>query len=317
MNRGRRYIGATRELVPRSDDVPATAALSPTDEALVSALAAWGGVEALPLLRRFGAQRAQRLAGALVPDPPAGPLDSLREARAAQGAPDPGRIHPSWYIRALQDESPAVRRVVVAASGGPLRAVLIDALGLSEADLAPDHPADPRARDVALTLWTERLVGDIPAREDDPSAILALATLGPVGLYRLLRLCGLAKQALTGDATASPRRLTTDRIAALKDRLAGPIDARLVKLARKDRASTATHGRPCLAGTGLATLGRLLARAEPYRVRWALQHVAYPIAKRLRVAASRPEASVRQVQELEARVLDAAWGRLREEGRLA
>jgi hypothetical protein len=298
--------------------VPATAALSPTDEALVSALAAWGGVEALPLLRRFGAQRARRLAGALVPDPPAGPLDSLRETRVAQGAPDPGRIHPSWYIRALQDESPAVRRVVVAASGTPLRAALIDALGLSEADLAPDHPADAGACGVALALWTERLVGDVPAREGDPAAILALATLGAVGLYRLLRLCGLAKQILAEDeATASPRRLTMDRIAVLGDRLAGPIDTRLVQLARKDWASTATLGRHRLAGTGLATLGRLLARAEPYRVRWALQHVAYPVAKRLRVAASRPEASVREVQELEARVLDAAWGRLREEGRLA
>ncbi len=296
--------------------MPTTAALSPTDEALVAALAAWGGVEALPLLRRFGAQQARRLAGALVPAPPAGPVEILREARAAQNAPDPRRVHPTWYIRALQDESPAVRRVVVAAADGPLRAALVVALDLSDADLTPDRPPDPGARDVALTLWTERLVGDVPPRESDPPAILALATLGPVALYRLLRLCGLAKQALAGDDAPS-RRVMIERAAALCDRLAGPLDARLVQLVRRDWEAATTFGRHRLAGTGLATLGRLLARAEPYRVRWALQHVAYPVAKRLRVAASRPEASVRVVQALEARVLDAAWGRLREEARLA
>ncbi|HEY2158418.1 MAG TPA: hypothetical protein VGH33_22500 [Isosphaeraceae bacterium] len=298
--------------------MPATARLSPTDEALVAALAAWGGVEALPLLRRFGAQRARGLAGALVPTPPAAPLELLRESGAAQSGPDPARVHKSWYIRALQDESPAVRRVVVSATREPLRTTLIEALGLSDTDLLPDCPAEPRACEVALTLWTERLVGDVPPRHGDPLAVRALTTLGPVGLYRLLRLCGLAKRAVGGEAAiASARRVTTNRLAALRSRLARPIDARLVQIAEKDWAAAAPLGRHRLAGTGLATLGRLFAKVEPYRVRWALQHVAYPVAKRLRIAASRPEATIREVQELEARVLDAAWDRLREEGRLA
>jgi hypothetical protein len=181
-----------------------------------------------------------------------------------------------------------------------------------------DHPADPGAREVALTLWTERLVGDVPPRDDDPPAVRALTTLGPVGLYRLLRVCGLAKHTL-GDETAigSPRRVSTERLDALRACLAGPIDARLAQIAKKDWAAAVPLGRHRLAGLGLTTLGRLLAKAEPYRVRWALQHVGYPIAKRLRIAASRPEASVRAVQEMEARVLGAAWDRLREEARLA
>jgi hypothetical protein len=298
--------------------VPATARLSPTDEALVAALAAWGGVEALPLLRRFGAQRARRLAGALIPTPIPAPIELLRESRSAQFGPDPTRVHPSWYVRALQDESPAVRRIVVGAVEGPRRKALIDGLGLSETDLAGEHPADPWACEVALTLWTERLVGDVPPRNDDPPAVLALATLGPVGLYRLLRLCGLAKRTLAGgSAVVNTRRVTTDRLEVLRARLAGPVDARLARIMEGDWTAATSLGRHRLAGTGLATLGRLLARVEPHRVRWALQHVAYPVAKRLRIAASRPEASVREVQELEARVLDAAWDRLREEGRLA
>ncbi len=298
--------------------MPATARLSPTDEALVAALAAWGGVEALPLLRRFGAQRARTLAGALVPTPPTAPIESLRDSAAAQRRPDPARIHKSWYIRALQDESPAVRRVVVSAAQEPLRTALIGALGLADADLISDHPADPGAYEVALTLWTERLVGDVSPRHDDAAAVRALTTLGPVGLYRLLRLCGLAKCIVGGDAAiASTGRVTTDRLVALRCRLTGPIDARLAQIAERDWIAAAPLGRHRLAGIGLVTLGRLLAKAEVNRVRWALQHVAYPVAKRLRIAASRPEASVREVQELETRVLEAAWDRLREEGRLA
>ena len=184
--------------------MPSMASLSPTDQALVASLAAWGGVEALPLLRRFGTQRARELAGALVPDPPAEFLGLLRESRSAQIGPDPTRVHPSWYVRALQDESPAVRRVVAGATAGPLRSTLLRGLGLDPADLAPDHADHPEAHRIALALWTERLVGDLPGRDDDPDAIVVLSTLGLVGLYRLLRLCGLAKR-----GRSSPERRST------------------------------------------------------------------------------------------------------------
>ena len=297
--------------------MPVSASLSPTDQALVAALAAWGGVEALPLLRRFGTQRARELAGALVPDPPADPLRLLRDARSAQLGPDPARVHPSWYVRALQDESPAVRRVVAGATDEPLRSTLIRGLGLDPADLTTDHPDEPEARRIALALWTERLVGDLPRRDDDPPAVDALATPGPVGLYRLLRLCGLARRSVVPGATIDERnRVMADRFTAFRSAIHGPIDPRLVRLMANEWTATEPFGRHRLAGFGLLTLGRLLNRADPYRVRWALQHVPYPIAKRLRIAASRPEASVREILSLEARVLDAARDRLREEGRL-
>lgn len=296
--------------------MPASASLSPTDQALVAALAAWGGVEALPLLRRFGTQRARELAGSLVPDPPPEPLELLHDARSAQHGPDPARVHPSWYVRALQDESPAVRRVVAAATAEPLRSILIRGLDLDPADLATDHPGEPEAHRIASALWTERLVGDLPHRDDDPPAIEALATLGPVGLYRLLRLCGLARRSILPGATIDARhRVMAERLATLRASIVGPIDPRLVQVLANEWLATESLGRHRLAGFGLTTLGRLLNRADPYRVRWALQHIPYPIAKRLRIAASRPEASVRQVLALEGRVLDAARNRLREEGR--
>lgn len=297
--------------------MPATDRLSTTDRALVAALAAWGGVGALPLLRRFGAQRARSLAGALAPDPPPDPLGTLREARAAQIAPDPRRVHPSWYVRALREESPAVRLVVVGTMDEPLRSALIGGLGLDPAGLAPDVPDDPEARAVALALWTERLVGDIPARDGDPPAVGALADLGPLGLYRVSRLCGLAKRGIVPGATIlAPGPVMAERFARLRDRLAGPFDPRLIRMAENEWASAAPLGRHRLAGLGLATIGRLLAQAEPYRARWALQHVPYPIAKRLRVAASRPEASVRAVLDLEGSVLDEVLALLRDEGRV-
>lgn len=289
---------------------------SPADRALVAALAAWSGVEALPLLRRFGKRRARELAGALAPSPPADPIGDLRAARSAQFGPDPARVHPSWYVRALQDESPAVRRVVIGSTAGPLRSDLLRGLGIDPADLAADHPDDPEARRVALALWTERLVGDDPPRLDDPPAIAALATLGPVGLYRLARLCGLAKRAILPETAAGDSRaLVVARLGSFRRVLAGPFDPRLVQIAANDRDAAEAEGRHRLAALGLVTLGRLLARGEPHRVRWALQHVPYPVAKRLRLAASRPQASVRQVLDLERRVLDAALARLADEGR--
>lgn len=290
--------------------------LAPSDQALVAALAAWGGVEALPLLRRFGAQRARELAGALMPDPQSEPLERLRRDREAQFDHDPRRVHPSWYVRALAEESPAVRRLVVSASPEPLRTSLLRGLGLSADDIAPDRAVDPEARRAALALWTERLVGDVPGRVDDPPVVGALSTLGPVALYRLARLCGLAKRSIVRGATIlASRPLMDARLAAFRAVLDGPNDPRLVQLVANEWAATESLGRHRLAGFGLATLGRLLARADSYRVRWALQHVPYPIAKRLRIAASRPEASVRKVLDLEARILDTARDRLRREGR--
>ncbi len=293
--------------------MPDSGPLSPSDRATVAALDAWAGPEALPLLRRFGHQKARDLAGTVGTTPAA--VDALRLDLKAQLGPDSSRVHPTWYARALREESEAVRRAVVAGTPEPLRSTLIGELGIEPADLVSDHPADPEAARVALTLWTERLVGDLPARPGDPPAIVALASLGRFGLYRLLRLCGQAKRSILAGTDPVPARpLARARLAAMAGRLGGPGDPRLVQLAGLDAAASDSLGRHRLAGLGLTTLGRLLATADPYRVRWALQHVPYPIAKRLRLAASQPQAAIKAVQAWEGRFLAAATQRLADEG---
>src|SRR5262249_16171222 len=150
----------------------------------------------------------RELAGALVPEPPREPLDWLRRAHEAQHAPDPARVHPSWFVRALQEESPPVRRAVLEATPEPLRSELIRGLDLPPPHPPPTRAAAPGARPAPLALGTERLVGALPPHDDDPPAIRSLTTLGPFALYRLFRLCGLAKRAIVPGASifaARPR----------------------------------------------------------------------------------------------------------------
>jgi hypothetical protein len=271
--------------------------ISSSDRALASALSIWAGADATALLRHFGPERARAVAATLAD---AADLDSLRRAHAAQLGPDPGRVHPTWFVRALQEESPAVRLAVIRATAEPLRSILLRGLSVDPADLEPDLEADPDARQVALTLWTERLVGDLPLLADDPPAIAALTRLSPVGLYRLLRTCGVAKSALLDTTIAGP---------------GFPDDPRLLRIVANDREAAGAFGRHALAGLGLMTLARLLADAEPYRLRWALQHLPYPIAKRIRVYAAQPLAAVKSVRAWESSILEAASSRLRSDGR--
>ncbi len=72
-----------------------------------------------------------------------------------------------------------------------------------------------------------------------------------------------------------------------------------------------------LASLGLSTIARLLAGCEPYRVRWSLQHVPYPVAKRIRSIMSVAPTVSDQVRHLEIAVLKAAWTRLTLENRLS
>jgi hypothetical protein len=271
------------------------------------ALAAWGDTEVTRLVRCFAEARAGSLLENLS-DLPADPLERLRSIRDAQVGPDPRRVHPSWYVRALQDEAPSVRRVVTSSTTEPLRSILKRGLQLSDDDLIADRPADAEAVDFARSLWTERLVGDLPRRDDDPLAISAIANLSPIGLYRLLRLSGLAKLTMLGDGSALGLRSSAmSRFERLSGRLAEQADPRLAKLAANDWAAAQPLGRHRVAGLGLTTIGRLLAAADPYRTRWALQHVPYPVAKRLRAAASQPQAAFPAVLVWEARTLDVAW----------
>ena len=170
---------------------------------------------------------------------PAEARESLAAEHRAEALPDPRRIDPSWYARALRDESPAVRAAVLANAEGPLGTTLRSAFGIAWPD-APPGPVHPRALAWVLSFWTERLVGGPPPSFEDPPAIRAIATLPPSSLGRLLRACGQRK--LGGEGRES---------------------------------------REC-DDAGLGLLGRLLSRAEPFRVRWALQHLPYDFAKQVR-----------------------------------
>ncbi len=278
------------------------------ENALLDAISAWGGADADRLLSRFATPPRRH------PQPQPDPLERLRMVRDAQATHDPSRVHLSWSVRALREESESVRRAVINGLDDPLRTTLRDASGLLEADLVPDTPADPGAVARARSLWTERLVGDLPNGPDDLPAIVALTETSPIGLYRLLRLCGFLKLAMVpGDGTREdgPVRVARRDVA----RSLAPTDPRLLAIADRDATAARSLGRHWLAGLGLITLGRLLAKADPYRVRWALQHVPYDVAKRLRAAASAAEAGVRAVATMERSLLDTAWSRLRDEGR--
>jgi hypothetical protein len=282
--------------------------ISRSDRALLAALSTWAGAEALPTLGRFGQKHARELAQAFQSDEP---FDDLLLAHKAQIGPDPARVHPSWYVRALQEEAPSVQRVVIREAAEPLRTLLIRELAVDPDDLEPDGPADPSALETALTLWTERLVGDLPPTPDDPPAVVALTHLSPIGLYRLLRLCGIAKRVLLGETDG----LDPARREFLTSRIQPPEDPRLLQIATNDVTAAASFGRHALAGLGLMTLGRLIGKVEPYRLRWALQHVPYPVAKRLRGLASQQVAAVKSVQAWELGFLNAASERLEIEGR--
>ncbi len=174
--------------------------------------------------RRIGPQEARR---------------SLVEEHRDEAMPDPAHVHPTWYVRALRDESPAVRLAVIAHVGEPIATTLRSAFG-ADLPATPSGPAHPEALAWVLSFWTERLVGGPPPSPMDPPAIRATAELSPSSLQLLLRDCGQRK---LGGASTESREFD---------------DA------------------------GLSLLGRLLSHAEAFRVRWALQHLPYDFAKRVR-----------------------------------
>jgi hypothetical protein len=212
-------------------------------------------------------------------------LAALRDGRRAHARPDLHAVHPSWLVRALQGELPAVRRAVVARLDAPLRADLRAALALPADDLDPPHPPLPEALAVAGALWAERLVGGPAQLPGDPPVIRAIAAHRGPTLTRLAGLCALAKRAYLVDDDDLPR--LAPEAAAHREAFAtgwGGFrrDAALAALARFDLRGGPGISRGDLARVGLLTLGRLLATADPDRTRWALQLLPYPVARRLR-----------------------------------
>ena len=232
----------------------------------------------------------------------------------AQARPRSTRVHPSWWVRALRDESPAVQRVVAAHADPALRPILARALGLEPADLTPDQRPDPDALRWALGLWDERIVGDLPEWPDDPPVILALSRLNLWEIVALARASGLAKRALAAvDAPPlpAPGRTRFDHFQRLwgERNRSSLADARRVFLAElKTRRRKRGWG-----SLGLVTFGHLLAHAEAYRARWALQHLPYAVGRRIRPAIKdRGE----RVTFWEGEILQVAWARLVAEGQI-
>jgi hypothetical protein len=104
----------------------------------------------------------------------------------------------------------------------------------------------------------------------------------------------------------------------LRDHLAGA-DLELAALVRQDVRNSNVTGLPerrRAARIGLVTVARLLAACEPFRVRWALQHWPYPVAKLIRSLMLPNEGRSAALQRGESLVLKLAWDRLNLEGRL-
>src|SRR5262245_52779954 len=113
--------GSGRWALSRSTGPPGTA-----DRALLRALAGWGRAGGERFWDHFSPAWRDRLragweSGAAGVAAPEAAVEILGREHAAEARPDPDRVHPSWWVRALQDESPAVRRAVAIHAPEPIR----------------------------------------------------------------------------------------------------------------------------------------------------------------------------------------------------
>jgi hypothetical protein len=247
-------------------------------------------------------------------------LDELSKLHRSTARVDLSRVHPSWWVRAVREESPTVMRVVAASLPRSLRFVLQAGLLLDSQDLKSERPAAAEVTSWVMSLWTERLVGGEAERTDDPPAIIVLSRLSPRAGYRLCRLAGFCKliladhdQAGLARATARPRRKW------LEDRLAtADLDLRSgVQTDVQGSQISRLPPRHRPARIGLTTIARLLANAEPFRLRWALQHWPYPIAKLIRSLMPTGTSRTIEVFDGETLILKTAWDCLASEGKVA
>lgn len=268
-----------------------------SDRALLKTLACLGpgNRDPMELLEKLSPSWNRRLQGADLARLPAHQaaleLDQLRRDLLAERHPNPRRVHPTWWHRALLDESPAIRQAVGSALPDNLRRAIFPTL----AHQAPSsRPPDPGALAWVLTLWAERLVGGPEPSDHDPPAILLLTTGGPYRLARELHLLGLTKCAYIKMCAddLEPATVLRLRPAARRSYLhllarlqAEDLDRRFLRLAIHDLQTSRERGPRRLSGLtrlGLVSLSRLLAFAEPFRARWALQHLPYDLARMIR-----------------------------------
>ena len=218
-----------------------------------------------------------------------------------------------------KDESPAVRRLIASHGPLPVQKAASAAFGFSPSALEESRSPNPEILDWVLALWTERLVGGEPPRSAEPPVILALSCLSPPLLYRLCHAIGQARIALLGDpqGVLSIRPSWQTEREWYKDWFLQQIQAEETPLeswALKDipggRSEQGLDPRRRLATLGLTSIARLLTEPEPHRVRWALQHVPYQVAKRVRSIMAQQIGLTTGHLELESMLLRASWERL-------
>lgn len=290
------------------------------DQALIRAARVWGRDIGPGFWRRFRPERhavLRLLFESGLADDPRSALNQLQREQAAQARPDLARVHVSWWVRALREEPRSVRSTVVTHLPGGLADALRVELRLGPDDHGADRPAAPVALRAVLALWSERLIGDLPERDDDPPVIVALTRFDAPLVLRLVRALGLAKWGLHGSSHAELSPDDLPRLERLQG-LLGDVEIHFAQIVARDieaigQDDTRAEARARL---GLSTVARLLAPADPYRVRWALQHLPYGTAKVIRagMAPAGGLASARMLARWENGILRAAWSLLHAEG---
>lgn len=254
----------------------------------------------------------------LGPRSPEQALDLLQHSHRFQCRADTAKVHSSWWIRALKDESPAVRRAI-ARHGPAQQSPAAREEPRIEREPTESHNPEPTVAGWVLSLATERLVGGEPVRSDEPAAIVALAALSSRELYRLCHAAGQSKTVLAGDPQGilagrcldgQSERWVHEQFSNQTGTAEGQARAWANCDLQASRGTDALGRRRRLASLGLNTIARLLTGCEPYRVRWALQHVPYPVAKRIRLVMSASRSVSQEVRRLESAVLKTAWTRL-------
>jgi hypothetical protein len=234
-----------------------------------------------------------RLASTPTGPPNAEALASLAFIHEAQARPDLSHVHPSWIERTLKEVPEAVRLLAQDGFVEPPSAV-------------PDVIA------AARTLAAERLVGGEPIGPDDPPVVAAIGGLSRGELIRLLSAIALAKRAYVPDAVANPSWTERQSLRFESLRAAwGPVTQRdpdLVAVAARDLDRQRGELTDVLPRLGLVTFGRLLTAVDPFRARWALQHLPYKVVRAVRAMGTDTVASMPldAVRAWESRVLDIA-----------
>ena len=245
---------------------------------------------------------------------PADAWSTLKTLHIAEASFDASHVHESWIVRALQGESPSVIRALVCHFPESIRLRLGNAFAFDQASLTPDGPIQPSILAWSQSFWGERLVGGPPLTSKDAPVIAAIVGLSSKEFAYLVRTIGLAKLALTEEPSG--------RFSVRQRRLLDAIQGSVVEMqnwaavACRDREMTLREGRPSVRNLGLLSVSRLLASVELIRVRWAIQHLPYPMAKRVRAAPAEIAENPLEFADFESVMLTTAWQLLEGSGKI-